>query len=178
MAIRECDRVARLTGDLQSFNRPTSARLDLLDLHAALADILLLCKKNFQNEGIKVQMELAPDLPRILMVADQLKQVMLNLLTNAGEAIGSGGGSISIATRRIGAEVAISFTDTGAGISAENLNHIFEPFFSTKSAVKATGLGLAVSYGIIKRHGGRIEVESEEGQGACFTVFLPVAPDG
>lgn len=177
MAIRECDRVARLTGDLQSFNRPTSAQLDLLDLHAALADILLLCKKKFQNEGVKVQLELAPDLPRIMMVADQLKQVMLNLLTNAGEAIGSEGGLISIATRRVGTEVAISFTDTGAGISAENLSHIFEPFFSTKSAVKATGLGLAVSYGIIKRHGGRIEVESDEGQGACFTVFLPVPPD-
>ncbi|MDF1614744.1 ATP-binding response regulator [Desulfurivibrio dismutans] len=174
MAVRECDRVARLTNDLQSFNRPTSAKMALLDVHAALNDILLLCRKDLENSRIEVEKELAPDLPPVRAVPDQLKQVFLNLLTNAREAIDPDGGRIVIATRREGDEVMISFCDSGCGIAAENRERIFEPFFSTKPAVKGTGLGLAVSYGIVQRHGGRLEVESQEGQGACFKLFLPL----
>ncbi|MFU8818152.1 MAG: ATP-binding protein [Desulfurivibrio sp.] len=177
MAVRECDRVARLTSDLQSFNRPTSAKTSLLDLHSALEDILLLCKKDLQNAGIEVQRDFSPDLPRVRVVTDQLKQVFLNLLTNAREAIGSEGGRISITTGRDGGEVMVRISDTGSGIAAADLVHIYEPFFSTKPAVKCTGLGLAVSYGIIQRHSGRIEVESEPGQGACFTIWLPMAEE-
>ncbi|ADH85805.1 hybrid sensor histidine kinase/response regulator [Desulfurivibrio alkaliphilus] len=174
MAVRECDRVARLTSDLQSFNRPTSSQLVMLDVHAALKDILLLCQKDLENGKVEVRQELAPDLPPVRAVPDQLKQVFLNLLTNAREAIGPTGGRIVIATRREDDEVMISFCDSGCGIAAENLERIYEPFFSTKPAVKGTGLGLAVSYGIVQRHGGRLEVESREGQGACFKLFLPL----
>lgn len=174
MAVRECDRVARLTSDLQSFNRPTSARLTWLDVHGALNDILLLCQKDLENGKIEVQRELALELPPVRVVADQFKQVCLNLLTNAREAIGPAGGRIVITTGRAQDELEVSFSDNGCGIARENMGRIYEPFFSTKPAVKGTGLGLAVSYGIVQRHGGRLEVESEEGRGTRFTVFLPL----
>lgn len=174
MAVRECDRVARLTSDLQSFNRPTSARTSPVDLHGALKDILLLCKKDLQNAGIEVQRDFAPELPPVSAVPDQLKQVFLNLLTNAREAIGGEGGRITITTALRAGEVMIRICDSGSGIAAADLPHIYEPFFTTKPAVKCTGLGLAVSYGIVQRHSGRIEVESEPGRGACFTVWLPL----
>jgi len=177
MAVRECDRVARLTNDLQSFNRPTSAKTTLLDLHVALEDILLLCKKDMQNARIEVRRDFYPDLPWVKAVPDQLKQVFLNLLTNAREAIGPEGGEIQISTGLVDGEVMVRISDTGSGIAADDLAHIYEPFFSTKPAVKCTGLGLSVSYGIIQRHSGRIEVESEPGRGTSFTVWLPLTEE-
>ncbi|MFH7319060.1 ATP-binding protein [Desulfurivibrio sp. D14AmB] len=177
MAVRECDRVARLTSDLQSFNRPTSAKTAPLDLHVALEDILLLCKKDMQNARIQVRRDFSPDLPRVKAVPDQLKQVFLNLLTNAREAIGPEGGEILISTGLVDGEVMVRISDTGSGIAPDDLAHIYEPFFSTKPAVKCTGLGLSVSYGIIQRHNGRIEVESEAGKGTSFTVWLPLTEE-
>lgn len=174
LAVRECDRVARLTHDLQSFNRPTTAELVQLDLHGALEDILLLCKKDLENAGITVERDYAAELPQVLAVPDQLKQVFLNLLTNAREAMEPGGGVIRISSGRRDNEVMLRVCDSGSGIAEADLPHIYEPFFSTKPAVKCTGLGLAVSYGIIQRHGGRIEAESEPGRGACFTIRLPL----
>jgi signal transduction histidine kinase len=174
LAIRECERIAKLTKDLQSFNRPTSGIEASVDVHAALEDILLLCRKNLKNNGISLIKEFASSLPRIQAVEDQLKQVFLNLLTNAEEAIVGGKGTITVRTECRDGYVAVQFQDTGHGIAAEDQPKIFEPFFSTKSAVKGTGLGLAVSYGIVTRHGGTIEVESSSGIGSTFTVFLPV----
>ncbi len=107
-------------------------------------------------------------------VADQLKQVFLNLLNNAADAC-EGGGMITITTEAISGEnIAVNIEDNGAGISPANLAHIFEPFFTTKPELKGTGLGLSVSYGIIKKHGGYIDVKSELGKGSKFSVFLPV----
>jgi signal transduction histidine kinase/CheY-like chemotaxis protein len=173
LAIRECDRVAKLTSDLQSFNRPTSGKVSQVDVRAALDDILLLCKKEFKSHNIILHKEYAQDLPTIRAVADQIKQVFLNLLTNAREAIGEGGGTVTVTTEGWGDQIVIRFADTGCGIAPEALDHIFEPFFSTKPEVKGTGLGLAVSYGIVQRHGGDIKVESKPGHGARFTVVLP-----
>jgi signal transduction histidine kinase len=174
LAIRECDRVAKLTSDLQSFNRPTSGKLSEVNIHAALDDILLLSKKEFKNRNITLRKEYAPDLPAIRAVADQIKQVFLNLLTNAREAIGEEGGTVTITTEEWGEQIVVCFKDTGCGIAPEDINHIFEPFFSTKPEVKGTGLGLAVSYGIVRRHGGDIKVESQPGGGTQFTVILPI----
>jgi signal transduction histidine kinase len=109
-----------------------------------------------------------------MAVADQLKQVLLNLVNNAADAC-DGGGVITIATEVIGAEnIAVHIEDNGTGISSANIAHIFEPFFTTKPEMKGTGLGLSVSYGIIKKHGGRIEVKSEHGKGSKFSVLLPI----
>ena len=174
LAIRECGRIARLTKDLQSFNRPTSGIEASVDVHAALEDIILLCRKNLQNKNISLLKEFAPSLPGIPAVEDQIKQVFLNLLTNAEEAITQESGTITVKTEEKNGYVAVRFQDSGQGIAQENQERIFEPFFSTKSAAKGTGLGLSVSYGIVDRHGGKIEVESTPGLGSTFTVFLPV----
>ena len=174
LAIRECGRIARLTKDLQSFNRPTTGNEIQVDVHAALEDILLLCRKNLKNKNISLVKEFAPSLPGIQAVEDQLKQVFLNLLTNAEEAITSDTGTITVKTEERRGVVAVQFRDSGQGIAPEDQGQIFEPFFSTKSAAKGTGLGLSVSYGIVTRHGGTIEVESTLGIGSTFTVLLPV----
>jgi two-component system, NtrC family, sensor kinase len=102
-----------------------------------------------------------------------LNQVFLNLLVNAGHAIETHG-TITVSTGISGTEAWIRFSDTGCGIPADHLNRIFEPFFTTKPVGQGTGLGLSVSYAIVRKHGGRIEVESEVGRGTRFTIFLPV----
>jgi len=174
LAIRECGRIARLTKDLQSFNRPTSGIEVQVDVHAALEDILLLCRKDMKNKHISLVKDFAPSLPGIQAVEDQIKQVFLNLLTNAEEAITGESGIITVRTEKRDGYVAVQFQDSGHGIAPEDQEKIFEPFFSTKSAAKGTGLGLSVSYGIVTRHGGTIEVESALGVGTTFTVLLPV----
>jgi signal transduction histidine kinase len=174
LAVKECDRVAKLTQDLQSFNRPTSGLMTTLDVHEAIEDMLLLVKKDFSRKNIKVEKYFAGDLPPIQAIADQIKQVMLNMLNNAGASMPVEGGGITITTEKQLDQIAIRITDTGGGITPDDMDRIFEPFFSTKPAVKGTGLGLSVSYGIIKRHGGRIEVASSPGKGTAFTILLPI----
>ncbi len=125
---------------------------------------------------MKIVRELAPTLPKIMADADQMTQVFVNLMMNAIQAMPAGG----IMTVHTGAEdeggVKVSVQDTGVGISRENMRHLFTPFFTTKKEVKGVGLGLAVSHGIIQRHRGTIEVESEEGKGTMFTVRLKANP--
>jgi signal transduction histidine kinase len=173
LALSECRRVKSLIKSLQEFNRPSSEKKELTDLHLLLDDMLVMIKKDFKNAGVVIKKRYAADLPKVEMVADQLKQVFLNLLTNAKDAMG-GGGAVTIATEDHGREVAVQIKDTGNGITAEDLPHVFEPFFSTKPEVKGTGLGLPISYGIIKGHGGKITVDTEPGKGTTFTVILPL----
>jgi len=174
LAIKECDRIAKLTGDLQSFNRPTSGLMTALDVHEAIEDMLLLVKKEFSQKKIRVEKYYAGDLPQIQAIADQIKQVLLNMFNNAGASMPAEGGMITITTENRTDQIAIHIADTGVGIKPDDMDRIFEPFFSTKPAVKGTGLGLSVSYGIIRRHGGSIEVESRPGKGTTFIILLPV----
>ena len=116
----------------------------------------------------------AERLPQIMAVPDQIKQVFLNLLTNAADACQRPGGVISVHTRQQGDRVEVVISDTGIGIRPEDMELIFQPFYTTKPEVKGTGLGLSVSYGIIKSHDGEIRVTSRPGEGATFTVALPV----
>ncbi len=117
--------------------------------------------------------------PAVLAVPDQIKQVVLNLLNNAADAC-TNSGAIHIELKTREDNVILQITDNGTGIEPENLGKIFEPFFSTKSTVNGTGLGLHVSHGIIEKHNGRLEVESEPGGGTICTITLPVSkkPDG
>lgn len=178
MALGECDRIKYLIRDLRDFNRPTSGEKVLMDLHQALDGILLLLKKEFKSKNITLEKHYAAETPLIHAVGDQIKQVLLNILNNAGDALGEAGGTITVGTEVLDREVAFYVKDTGVGIKSEDMDHIFEPFFTTKPEVKGTGLGLSVSYGIVKRHGGRIGVRSEVGRGSTFTVFLPKAGKG
>ena len=177
-AIGECDRIKELIRSLQDFNRPSSGRKTMMDVHKSLDSILLLHKSDFKNKRIRVERDYAGHLPQILVVPDQIKQVFLNVLTNAADACHSPGCIITVSTRFADESVVVAISDTGIGIRPEEMELIFQPFYTTKPEVKGTGLGLSVSYGIIKKHGGTIEVASQPGVGTTFTIRLPLrAPD-
>ena len=173
-AINEGDRIKDLICSLQDFNRPSSGRKTIMDVHQSLDSILLLQKSDFNRRRISVVRNYAVGLPQILAVSDQMKQVFLNLLANAADACDHHGGVITISTWQEGNRVAVAVQDNGVGIKPEEMEEIFRPFYSTKSEVKGTGLGLSVSYGIVKKHQGEIRVESQPGEGATFTVLLPI----
>ncbi len=174
LAIEECQRVKDLIGNLQDFNRPTSGMASPIDIHKAIDDMLLFCKKNFKERQIIVTKQYGTNIPKIQAVADQIKQVILNCLNNAQESIPVRGGSIRLTTVIKGEQVLLHIKDSGKGIKEDDLIYIFEPFFSTKPAVEGTGLGLSVSYGIMKKHRGHIAVTDTSEHGTTFTLSLPL----
>lgn len=132
---------------------------------------------NVVNNELKYKAELVRefnDLPEVECIISQINQVVMNLLVNAAHAI-EDFGKIIVRTRHVGETVVIEVEDNGKGISQEHLNRIFEPFFTTKPIGKGTGLGLSLSFNIIEKHSGSIEVESSAGQGTCFRITLPIA---
>lgn len=173
LAIKECGRMANLVKSLRDFYKPTSKDPKLVDIHTLLGDIILLTHKEMKIKKVRLEKEFSSEIPKIKMVEDQIKQVFLNLIQNAVEATDEGE-TINISTEASDSTLTIRIKDSGQGILPENMDKIFEPFFSTKGAVKGTGLGLSVSYGIIKKHGGDIQVESKPDEGSTFTVALPV----
>lgn len=174
LAIQECDRIKYLAQELKGVYRPTSGVMTPMNIHKVIDCVLLLLKKELKNKKIKVKKHFAADMPKIPAVNDQIKQVLLNILNNAGDAMPKNGGTIAIATHVLNKRIAVQIQDTGMGIKSEDLNHIFDPFFTTKSETKGTGLGLSISYGIIKKHGGRIDAHSKVGKGTIFTIILPM----
>lgn len=171
LALKECHRMKNLISNLKEFNRPTSGRRSQIDLHQCINEVLLLLGKELSGKNIDISRNYIGKHLEIWAVEDQLKQVLFNLIGNAGDAIGKNG-KIDIETAATEGNVLISISDNGQGISPENIHSIFEPFYTTKS-IKGNGLGLSVSYSIIKAHGGDIRVDSEPGQGATFTLTLP-----
>jgi two-component system, NtrC family, sensor kinase len=174
------ERVKKIVMDLRDFSHAGDVESDdwiATDLHKGLQSTI-----NIVWNELKYKAEVNQsfgDLPLIECMPSQLNQVFLNLLVNAGHAI-TDKGVITISTRREGDEVFVSVSDTGVGIPEKNLARIFDPFFTTKVVGKGTGLGLALSYGIVQKHNGRIEVQSVPGSGSTFTVVLPIrrAPSG
>lgn len=173
MAQEEVERLITIVQRMLEFYRPSREGMAPTDVHTLIENVLALSSKRLQHGKIAVTKKLAPDLPPVNAVSDQLKQVFLNIVINAIEAMPEGG-ELCIETKLSGDgdELSVAFADTGVGLSEKERENIFEPFFTTKST--GTGLGLSVSYGIIERHGGRIEVQSEPGKGATFTVYLPL----
>jgi len=173
IAHREVERLITTVEQILNFSRPSAEQRERADINALLKETLALAGKQLQHARVTVRRQLAPELPLVEMVAGQIKQVFLNIILNALDAMPDGG-ELTVATGwdRDRRAVWIAFTDNGVGIPAEDIPHIFEPFFTRKPG--GTGLGLTISYGIIERHGGRIEVESQIGRGSTFTVFLPV----
>lgn len=174
LALKECNRIKFLISELQQFNRPSSGVREYFDIHQAIDEILLFHKKEFKNKNMLVKKEYGSDVLKIWAVQDQIKQVLVNLFNNAGDAMPAEGGMMTISTGFEKDSVYIAVKDDGNGILPKNMEKIFEPFFTTKPAVKGTGLGLPVSFGIIKSHGGNITVESSPDQGSTFTITLPV----
>ena len=175
---RHAMRVARIARGLLSFARPGHGGQGPVDLNQVVEETLLLAEKQIARAGITIRRSLAPGLPPIRGDAGTLQQVVLNLVTNAGEAI-DGPGEIRIETRTVpepAGAVQLTVSDTGAGIAPEALPRIFDPFYTTKA--EGTGLGLSVSHGIVRDHGGTIDVQSRPGFGTTFVLTFPAAAEG
>jgi two-component system NtrC family sensor kinase len=173
---RECKRCGTIVQNLLLFARPTGTEMTPVDLNQVVQRSLMLVRHHLEISGVKLHCE--PLSGDSQMVADegQLEQALIALLVNAVEAMNClprGDGQLSVHLRGTADEVEIDVADNGVGIPADVLPLIFEPFFSTKEAENGVGLGLSVVYGIVQRHGGRIEVESQVGQGTVFHVRLP-----
>ncbi|MEW5938787.1 MAG: ATP-binding protein [Chloroflexota bacterium] len=177
LTLREARRARDVVRRLLDFARQSESARVRADLNEALEDVAALTRHLIQTSGVELKMDLSPYLPWIFIDRNQIKQVALNLIHNALQAMPSGG-ELFIQTRaakRDGAEwVKTVVRDTGQGILPEHKERLFEPFFTTKSKSGGTGLGLSVTYGIVTDHGGVIDVESEPGRGSTFTVWLPV----
>jgi signal transduction histidine kinase len=173
MARDETSRLITLVQQTLEFYRPAQAQAGPIDLNAAVERVLALAHKKLAHSDVEVNLQLAPELPSVIGMPDQIAQVFLNLIVNAAEAM-SDGGRLRIESRAFNGQVEMIFADTGPGIAPEDLTHIFEPFYTTKDA--GTGLGLAVSYSIVESHQGTLSVDSVPGHGATFTVRLPAAP--
>ncbi|HEY4072259.1 MAG TPA: ATP-binding protein [Herbaspirillum sp.] len=167
-------RVKDIVQSLKDFSHVGESGWQMADLHKGLNSTLDIIKVSF-NGRIFVERRYG-NLPLVKCLASELNQVFLSLLTNAAHAIEESG-SIVIETQRSGDWVSISIADTGCGIAPDHLKRIFEPFFTTKPVGSGTGLGLSLSYGIVQRHRGRIEVASTPGIGSAFTVWLPLDPE-
>ncbi len=179
MVIEETERCKVIVRNLLDFARQNEVAAQPTDLNELLEKLVAEQRIRPEFEDVKVILHLAPDLPTIHADALQLQQVFINLTDNAAEAMEpKGGGTLTLTTRLapFGQGVRISVADTGIGIAEESRDKLFTPFFTTKPIGKGTGLGLAIVYGIVKMHRGQIQVQSEEGQGATFTVTLPLEP--
>jgi len=171
--VEQVDRCTEITRNLLDFARKRDPVIQAVEVNRVIEDMTKLVEKEARHNNITIVRQYDQGLPVILSDAPQLRQVILNFLTNATHAIGKDG-IITITTRLGGNDgVAIVIRDTGCGIPEENLGKIFDPFFTTKPAGKGTGLGLSICHGIILRLGGRIAVESRVGQGTTFTITLP-----
>lgn len=174
MAISETDRIAKLTHGLNDFFSPTRENKESVQINRVLEEITLLVQKELKDRNIDLKTHYGESLPEVMAVPDQIKQVILNLLQNAMDAIPETGGEIILTSHHQDSHLYFTVEDNGAGMLEETRKDIFEPFFTTKSKMDGTGLGLWVTKGIVQSHGGIIEVESTCGQGATFTVSLPV----
>lgn len=171
---RQTSRASSIVNNLLNFSRVSDARLTPVDLNRVIDDTIQLLEAQLRNTEIEVVRNYTPELPLAPGNAAKLQQVFMNLILNARDAM-SLGGRLEIATDVNDDSISITFSDTGSGIEPEHLAKIYDPFFTTKQIGKGTGLGLAVSYGIIQDHGGHIAVESRPGEGTVFQITLPLA---
>jgi len=185
---KQCKICRKIVSDLLRFSRHTESTVALLDVNQSIEEVVSVVEHTFKLERVEIERDYYSNLPSVKGDKEKLKQVFVNLLNNAYDAIGTDG-TISITTSfdNKNDEIMISVSDTGMGIPPEKIDRIFDPFYTTKPVDKGTGLGLSVTFGIIDEHGGSIEVESppsaargHEGEDAKSTVFiirLPVLRD-
>jgi two-component system NtrC family sensor kinase len=185
LVIRETKRCAGIIKRLLDFARDKPPEKRFIDLNQVIEDTVRIVERQAQVRDIEIALDLDRTLPPIWADADQIKQVVMNMLINAQHAI-EDKGTITVKSCRAlepkraepGAEpvpmVEFAIIDTGCGIAEKNLRRIFDPFFTSKAVGQGTGLGLSVSHGIVQAHGGLIEVESKVGEGSTFRVFLPI----
>ncbi|HEX4947967.1 MAG TPA: ATP-binding protein [Blastocatellia bacterium] len=174
--LTQITRITSVLRSLMDFARPQTPARTATDLNQVIAKSIELARFDKHFKQLDVQVEFTANLPPLQIDSDQMQQVFLNLLLNARDAIDeagrNGNGEIKVTTRREAAEVIVEISDNGVGISPENLKRIFDPFFSTKSSGKGTGLGLAVSHSIVAAHGGRINI-APQARGTLVTIAFP-----
>ena len=170
----ETRRCNEIIGNLMQFSRQEKGEFDDLEINKVVEKSVGIVDHQLGLNNVQVALDLAPDIPKIIGNANQLQQVLMNLAINAQQAMEPDGGTVDIATYFDDANIYISVSDTGPGISQEVAEKIFEPFFTTKAAGEGTGLGLSVTYGIIRDHHGDIRVEESDGGGARFVIQLPL----
>jgi two-component system NtrC family sensor kinase len=187
LVIRETKRCAGIIKRLLDFARDKPPEKKFSDLNRVIEDTVRIVEQQARVRDIEIALDLDRTLPPIWADADQIKQVVMNMVINAQHAI-EDKGTITVTSRRVaqprslepGAEpvpmVEFAVIDTGCGIPEKNLRRIFDPFFTSKAVGQGTGLGLSVSHGIVQAHGGSIEVESKVGEGTTFRVLLPINP--
>jgi signal transduction histidine kinase len=162
----------QIVSDLLTFSRQSTPEMQQQDLKSTVEAALRITTYLIRRANVQVIMALPEQSAYMTYDAQQIEQVLVNLIQNATQAMPQGG-TLRVSLSQVGDAIALAVQDTGVGISPENLRRIFDPFFTTKPAGEGTGLGLSVSYGIIARHHGRIDVESTVGQGTTFTLLLP-----
>ena len=169
-------RCRKIVRGILDFARENEPQKTAADLNEVIDETLAIFEKNVTFHNVAIVRAFAPDLPPVQLDISQFKQVISNLAVNAADAMPKGGRlTLTTSLDRAAGRVDVRVADTGVGIPAENLSRLFEPFFTTKDRGKGTGLGLAVSYGIIKRHNGTIDVRSKPGEGTEFTIRLPLS---
>ncbi len=173
MALSETIRLSDLLRKMLSFSKPDQEERHPVDINSVLDEILLLHEKQLKENDINISTTFAEGLDLVNASKNQLRQVFLNMVANARDAMPTGG-TLSVVTGGDTATIYVEVSDTGTGIREEHLDKIFDSFFTTKGEVKGVGLGLSVCYGFIKDHGGDIEVKSRVGEGTTFTITLPV----
>jgi signal transduction histidine kinase len=169
--VRHCKSIVE---DLLNFARRSEPKKEKVDIHKTIEEVLGFIGQNIGSSRIEFQTDFDRSIPPVVVDDKKIKQVLINLLMNARHAVGNKG-TIRVSTIRRDADgkLEIQVTDNGHGIEEKHLKHIFDPFFTTKPTGEGTGLGLSVSYGIVKKHGGEIRVKSKPGEGSTFTVVLP-----
>jgi signal transduction histidine kinase len=170
----QIDRITRVTRDLTNFARVRPAARNMVNLNSVVEASIRLASFDSEFQRLKLVRDLDVNIPEVFADGDQLQQVVLNLLLNARDAMPCGG-KLSVSTHRNTSEVCISVEDSGTGIDDSAKKQLFDPFFTTKAAGKGTGLGLAVCYGIVTAHNGRIDVVKNGGSGTRFLISIPLA---
>ena len=173
MSLSETVRLAEMLRKMLSFSKPDQEEKGPVNINTIIDELMLLHEKQLRENSIKLKSELAEELPEVYASRNQMRQVFLNMISNARDAMPEGG-TLTFRTWHQNAHVYIEISDTGQGIDKENLNRIFDSFFTTKDTVKGVGLGLSVCYGFIQDHGGDIRVNSSSGEGTTFTIHLPI----
>ncbi len=167
-------RAQKITHQLLDFGRKETPRLVLCNINSLFNDVISgLKEREFKVKNIEIENRFDPDIPEIMIDPDQIRQVLLNIINNAGDAM-DGSGTLTLSTSSSRKNVRVTISDTGEGMAPEQVKQIFNPFYSTKEIGKGTGLGLSVSLSIVESMGGTIDVQSLKGSGSSFTITLPI----